>query len=370
MTTQVTAIGSPKTSVKSLLVAPRESARIQVIPSSPTTATPTLLQKMAAKNIAVNELKARINSKEQLLKNCENVAKTLTENSEEKHLQDRVIEATTKEITALRHELSVLEDTLVKNETTASDIENTAPVKRHWSCTVRFFQGFKDRPVLVQVIQALFSLVILAGTLLVDGCVLIAHNIIDGILQTTKDSGKLADTVVDTGVKFLNDEKFINATIETGTKIIHKLGKELNISLVALLKNKATFKALEEGLVGLIKSADLENSLADFIKSEKIKGAIKAFIEEQGETLVGTAKRVLNDEELELMLADFAGKFLGDTATGIGVRTLSNATSAVTGSVTGGASSLKGAVRGVYGGVKSFANSWLGRQATDASGEE
>ncbi|MCH9616815.1 MAG: hypothetical protein SP1CHLAM9_01100 [Chlamydiia bacterium] len=209
--------------------------------------------------------------------------------------------------------------------------------------TVRFFTEFKDQTPLMQVIQVIFSVAILAVRLLVDGLVFITNTYVDGVLEGKIRNGTLTKLVVKTGVDTLSDPELVQTIIDTGEKLIESLGDKASVVIVALLRNKATLSAIEDALSRLIKNPDIEQGIAGLIGSEKIKTAVRGFIQDQGETLTGVAKRALTDKELEALIICFLRKLLGDSATGMAIRVADNVTLGVGGKLVQGAGAVKDA---------------------------
>lgn len=179
-------------------------------------------------------------------------------------------------------------------------------VEKHWSCTVRFLSDFKGQTTLNKIVRFISCFILIPLSLIVDGCVFVIHNIIDGLLRQTKNSGVLSKTI-----------------IETGKEAIKALGSEA----AETVKKEAPgiFITLETKLVEILENEKIKTAIGGFITSEQIKGAVKEFIAEQGETALETAKRILTDDGLEKAIATLGANVVADTATAVPGRAFSNA---------------------------------------------
>jgi hypothetical protein len=235
-----------------------------------------------------------------------------------------------------------LAEAVNKGTTTPSKIE------RSRYRTVRFFQDYKKAGRTAQIVQAIFCLVILSVTIFIDGVAFILASISEEILLSKLRSGILKDLAIDTVQGVLADPVIKAQAIKLGSDLIEAYGEKAAVTIVALLRNKETLSALEDGLVGMLESNDLKKGIDGFVNSKSLRKTIRKFIGQQGGALLGLAKGVLSDEELEHILSAFAAKFVADITTGTASGVAKNVKDTVKGyasSVQAGASSVKGAVK-------------------------
>ncbi len=304
--------------------------------------TAHLKEKIESKKAKISKLKKRLARYQSRPEKSDKLSK-LEERIKETHVK---IAAHEQKISLLN---ATVEQRIEKGLPAIADIpvvpleEEAVKKEKSIYSTVRFFTEFKDQTPLMQVIQVIFSVAILAVRLLVDGLVFITNTYVDGVLEGKIRNGTLTKLVVKTGVDTLSDPELVQTIIDTGEKLIESYGDKAAVVIVALLRNKATLSAIEDALAGLIKNPDIEKGIADLIASEKIKTAVRGFIQDQGETLTGVAKRALTDKELEALIICFLRKLLGDSATGMATRVADNVTFGVGGKLVQGAGAVKDA---------------------------
>jgi hypothetical protein len=330
---------------------------VGVIESTATTDAVTNLVAPAAQLNKKNYLNAQITIETTKIASLEKELESLTVGTDDHFKLEQKIQETRSIITTLEYSVSLLDSSAeqsagsVTTTATPTDTTTTEKEKSIYS-SVRFFTEFKEQTLPMQVIQVIFSVAILAVRLLIDGLVYVTNTFVDGVLEGKIRNGTVSKLAVKTVVDTVGDPGVIDVLETTGERLIVTYGNKASVVIEAMISNKATHRALSKGLVDLIKNRDLEQGLADVISSKKIKASIMEFIEDQAETVVGVAKRVLTDEELKSELSSFASGALGNTLSGGVTKIADNAT--------------MGMVSGTYRVCKAFVKQFMGTTAAQA----